>query len=406
MKDPVHQKRLVHGARFRYLPMNVPCRARCAFCYERRMKEILPHVTTECVPPYDEARFDEFLEMHRTCLDWEAETGRDPLFGVLPAFELSPRGVAHFPHCDLFLTGLTHAQIEELVRLREGDVFLAYTVGLSMDPEFVAYLTVKYPETFRLHLSIVTFDPEIRGHLMHPDIDVEALRRVSALARNATFFFLLFTEEQLRSDVEEILATTAPANGGLFLHKLYHHGASPRRVVEYAAAADRHREAAVRAVAALPRDGRGIMCSLGADIQAFTRRKEIQPLFEACRGRSDEAVFCAPGAFPTIREMFHGSDTAVIPMDSAFGGDVDFVQGTTARGVIAALRKLPPLRRIFLPDAMFWIDGGYDLFGDTADVIRCAFPDLAVEVLPIPPEIIFSVIDIDDCLAWFDRRGA
>jgi hypothetical protein len=55
---------------------------------------------------------------------------------------------------------------------------------------------------------------------------------------------------------------------------------------------------------------------------------------------------------------------------------------------------------------MFWIDGGYDLFGDTPDAVREAFPDLFVEVLSIPPEIIYSVVDIDDCVAWFDRRCA
>ena len=57
---------------------------------------------------------------------------------------------------------------------------------------------------------------------------------IAVIILTLAFFLLLFTAEQLVSDVGEILAATTPENGGLYLHKLHHHGASPSRVVEYA----------------------------------------------------------------------------------------------------------------------------------------------------------------------------
>ena len=405
----INEKRLIYGARFRAVPLNVKCPARCAFCYETQVSKVLPHVRTRYLPPYDEESFDAFRQMHARACEWEAESGREPVFGFLPTFEHTPQGIAHFPWCDVFSTGLTSEQIEELVRIREGDTCLLYTVGLNIDPEFIAYLTRKYPETFRLHLSIVTFDPTIRRRLMHKDIDVDALRRVSAIARDATFFFLLFDDEQITADVKEILTTTTAENGGLFIHKLYHDRCSPSRVVEYARRADSCREKAIRALARLPRDERPFMCSLGGDIQAHTRRFEIYEILEDCSGDDDEVVFCSPAAYPTIADFFSDVESTVIPMESAFGGDLDFVQAGSARIVIERIAELlaagKTLRRVFLPDAMFWIDDGYDLNGDRVELVSTTFPDLSVELLKIPTEVIRSVVSLEDCVAFYDDKG-
>lgn len=405
-EDLAH-KRLVHGARFRALPLNVRCRARCAFCYDRRVAELLPHVRTEYIPPYDEARFDEFRQMHGRAVQWEVETGRDPLYGILPTFERTAGGVVHFPNCDIFSAGLSHEQIEELVRMRQGDVCLLYSVGLDLDPDFVAYLTEAYPDTFRLHLSIVTFDPAIRRRLMHSDIDVDALRRVCSIVRHGTFFLMLFGEEQLAADVEHLLTITGPDNGGLFLHKLYYDRCSPRRVVEYARRAEQEREAAVRRVAALGGDRRSIMCSLGGDVQAFTRRFEIYGMLWTCTRSSDEVILCSGGAHPVLEQYFRPWDNEVVPLESAFGGNVDLVQGLTARSAAVALESLRAagrsVGRVALPDAMFWLEGGYDVHGDGVDVLRRQFPEVTFDLLEVPMPVICSVVDLADTLAFFDH---
>jgi len=405
-RDPIVHKRLVHGARFRTLPLNVRCRARCAFCYESRVAEVLPRVRTEYIPRYDEARFDAFRRMHSRALQWETDTGRDPAFATLPTFERTPRGMAHFPCCDVFSAGLSHGQIEELVRMRDGDVCLLYTVGLDMDPDFIAHLTNTYPQTFRLHLSIVTFDPTIRQQLMHPDIDVDALRRVCSLTQGATFFVMLFSEEQLAADVDQILSGTSPANGGLFLHKLYYDRRSPQRVVDYASHAEQCRKAAVRRVARLAHDARPIMCSLGGDIQAYTRRFEIYSMLASCTGQADEAILCSPGAFPVIDQFCRRVPSPVVPLAGAFGGNVDLVQGLTARAAIEAIEVIRSggrtLRRVLLPDGMFWIEGGYDVNGDQVGAIAERFADLEIVVLPVPQPVICSVVELGDCVAFFD----
>jgi hypothetical protein len=154
------------------------------------------------------------------------------------------------------------------------------------------------------------------------------------------------------------------------------------------------------------------MCSLGADIQAYTRRFEIYDMLSSCTEEPDEVVFCSPGVFGVIDGYYCGSANLVRPMACAFGGDLDFVQGCTARDVIDQLRRLLAegrrLRRAVLPDAMFWLDGGFDLDGHGVDSIRDAFPEISVELVPVPRDVVFSVVDLDDCLAFFDdprRRG-
>ncbi len=405
--DSIHHKRLVHGARFRALPLNVKCRARCAFCYETTVSKLLPQVTTEYIPSYDEAQFDAFRQMHSVACKWEEATDREPAYSILPSFDRSPQGIAHFPNCDIFSSGLTHAQIEELVQMRRGDICLLYAVGLDIDPEFIGYLTEKYPDTFRLHLSIVTFDKEIRGRLMHPDIDVDVLRQVCSRTRDGTFFLILFNEEQLAADVEEILESTSPDSGGLFLHKLYYDRCSPERVVEYAREAHCQREAAVRRLASLPLDRRQLLFSIGADVQAYTRRREIHGLLDACLGRSDEAIFCSPGAFPVINHHCREVDNLVVPIEGAFGGNLDLVQGATARAVVQQLERLlatgRSFSRVYLPEPMFWIDGEYDLNGDRASLITEAFPELSVQVLPVPGLVMWSAVNLRDCLAFFDN---
>jgi hypothetical protein len=401
-------RRLVHGARFRSLPLNVRCPGGCAFCYESRVAALLPQVTTELLPRYDEARFDAFRQMHGRALAWEAETGRPPLFATLPSFERTPAGeIRHFPMCDVFSAGLTHAQIEELVAMREGGgVCYLYAVGLDLDPDFVGHLSRRFPETFRLHLSIVTFDPALRGRLMNPRIDLDALRRACAQARGATFFLMLLDAAQLVADVEEVLALTREENGGFFLHRLYYDRLSPGAVVELAEAARGQREGAVRAIARLATGRRQVMCSLGGDIQAFTRRHELYASLATSTGGPDEVVFCSPAAFKVIDRYCRGTENLVRPLRSVIGGNVDFVQACTARDAVAQLEGLLAegrrLRRVLLPSSLFWIDGACDLNGDGVEAIAARFPELSVELVAVAPEVVGTVVSLGDCLAFFD----
>jgi hypothetical protein len=363
-------------------------------------------VTTELIPPYDEERFDAFRQMLAKARAWEAETGREPLYASLPAFSRTPRGISHFPECDLFSSGLSHAQIEELIAIREGAVCYLYSVGLGLDPEFVGHLSRKFPETFRLHLSIVTFDPATRGRLMNPAIDVDALRRACSLAHQATFFLMLFDEDQLLADVEEVLSLTRDENGGFFFHKLYHDRLSPERVVDYARRARGQREGAVRRIARLATGRRPLLCSLGGDIQAYARRHEIQACLAPSTGEADEVIFCSPGAFRVIDHYCGRTANLVRPLESAFGGNVDFAQGCTARDAIRQIEALLAsgrrVRRVLLPSSMFWIDGEHDLGGDRVEAVSAAFPELEVVPIAVPHEVVFSVADLGDCLAFFD----
>lgn len=396
-------KRLIYGARYRAAPQHVGCRARCAFCYESRMTQLFPWVKSVRIPPYDDRRYGEFRELVAKTEQWEQENLREPIFGRLDPFDVSADGLEFYSTCDTFSTGLTNAQIEELVKLREGDRFFVHTVGLDADPDFIAHLTRTYPDTLRVHLSIVTFNPAIREGIMHPGIDVDALRRICTVIRDGTLFLIHFGEDQILADVSELEELTTDDNGVIYIHKLYHNRLSARRIVELSKAGERGMRSSIERLSRRFPDSRRIVLSPGSEQYAQHHRRELRRIVGICQGEAGEAVFCSPGAHPVFADHFRDSETRVIPLASGFGGNIDFIQGTTVRTVIHAIERLASegthLRRVYLPDSMFWICGRYDLRGETVDTLRSAFPEITVVLLEVPTKVIHSTLTLEACRA-------
>jgi hypothetical protein len=406
----VAEQRHVDGAAFRTVPLNIDCAPKCTFCYEFRIPELFPWITTQLMPQYNEERFARFRDTVELAKQWEHRHSRDPMHGHLAPLEKTDEGLNYYPTCDVLSTGLSNAQIEELVKLRQGSTYVMYTVGLGMDVDFIEYLTQKYPDTFRLHLSIVTFDVEIRKRTMHRKIDLDALRQACRISRNTTFFLIPYNEDQICSDVDEVNALTGEGSGTTYIHKLYYNRVSAKRVVEFARAAELELESAIRRIARERTSAsRPVVLSPGSDIYSSRFAGEVFESFKGCSGRADEAIFCSSGAHDMISDYFSEVDNHVVAMPSGFGGNIDFVQGTMLRDVVDLIGGLKDqgakLERIYVPSAMLWIDDTYDLRGDTVDIITQTHPELSVEVLPVPHHITGAVVTLEDCIQFYDGRA-
>ena len=211
-----HKDLLAAGARNRYLPLNCWCPNQCKFCYEKDFSKTFPQVSTKYAPLYTNEAFDFFYEKFS---DFQKNNRKelDPR-NKGTGIQLTRRGFEYFPMCDFFNLGLTPAQIEKIIPLQ--NVF--YTTGLNLDLSLVRYLTRKYPRKFRLHLSVVTFDPLIRKDLMHPGIDTGNLKKICNIAFRPTYFLLYFNKEQIVSDIGILNKPALKNKGSLYIHKLYY----------------------------------------------------------------------------------------------------------------------------------------------------------------------------------------
>lgn len=405
-----YERRLVHGARFRYFPINVKCPVRCAFCYEARISDLFDWIETVTIPPYNDSRFAKFEAVHAEALKWEAQTGRDPLIASLPPFDVFEDGMAYHPTCDTFLSGLSETQIEKMVQLRVGDKCMLHTVGLNVKPDFIARLTKKYLDTLWMHISIITFDAAIRKQVMPTGIKIECIEELCRVSRSATLFLIHFTSNQLCTDIERLCELTEPNQGQIYIHKLYTNRLSPKRQLKLAAIAEQQLEATIARLAQSNLCGRQLMLNPGGAIQAYTRRNELYKLFDDCTGLDNEVVFCSPGAFDVIESFFSEVPNKVVAMPSAFGGNIDFLQGCRVRSVLEYIKEQraagKKIEHVVLPQAMFWIGEGCDIGGERPELLTENLFDLTVTLLPVPQEMICSAVNLEDCIRYFhDHPG-
>ena len=166
-------------------------------------------------------------------------------------------------------------------------------------------------------------------------------------------------------------------------------------------------EPAVRKLWADRQDGRPIVLSPGSEVYAWAHRAAIEESLVEVEGAADEVVFSAPGAVEVIERYFEGRPTRVVPLESVFGGNTDFVQATTLSGAMDRLREIlgagHPVSRVYLPASLFWIDRQYDLKGDRLERMAEAFPGIEVNLLAVEDEVIWSVLTLEDCMGFYDR---
>jgi len=386
------------------IPYNVACPCRCAFCYESKFTRLFPWIKTDYIPRYTDETFKYYQKVY-------SQQGR------VTNEEFCVRRVGaelrYFPHCDFFALGLTARQIETLVlsHKNSGKELLIHTTGYNADPKFVNYLSSKYPRTFRVHLSIVTFDSVIRKNIMSPKIDTEKLKKISDVLIKPVYFLIYFNKEQTISDIELLNQSSIKTQGRLYLHRLYFNKLSPKYIIDYSNKAEKEFKDLIYYLkfndARLKEVSRRLNFSPVSKIYAWRWKNEIKKLLGICKGTDREAIFCSHGAYEAIRSLM-ASKTHVIPVKSCFGGCVDFTLGLTVKAVISEIKKLLAggirLSRIYLPHPMFCIEGKYDLNCEGIDLIKKAYPKIEIIVIKIPEHILKSTVNLDTCVNYYSSR--
>jgi hypothetical protein len=392
-----HKKFLAKRAKEGLFPKNCVCPGQCKFCYQRDFTKIFPRVKTTYIPQYTKKTFDFFCKkflayrkkneskhhgewMHKLGGEW-----------------------TYFPACDFFNLGLTQAQIEKTVQIGGP----CYTTGLNADFKFIKYLSRKYPNRFRLHLSIITFDPLIRKNVMNPDIDVENLKRICKVAVRPIFFLFCFNKEQAISDIDILNKQSVRNRGRFYIHKLYYNKFSPKIVKDYATRGEKDFKEVVYYLKMNDKKLNNISnrLSMGPSAAAYAWKfqEKVAQLLERCRETDSGAIFCSVGAYQIIRSI--KKKINIIPVENSMGGCVDFAIGITVRSIMHKIREIfvkgMTLREIYLPGSMFVAEKKIDLNGEGIDLIRKEFPDIKIKAIDIPPEITNSTLSLDECFKYY-----
>ncbi len=405
---PYHVKdELLRGAVGGYLPSNVRCPAGCRFCYERSLSRLFPAIETRTLPRYSDASLAYFRSV------WElvhpGEEADLPADADQPAFVRAGDISRYFPRCDSFSLGLSGDQIEGLVR--DGIVTAWSTTGLGLDVPLLERLSRRYPDRFRVHLSIITFDVRLRARLMNPAIDLAAVRAASDVLVEPVLFLMYLDPDQVASDVEELAPKARRSGGSIYLHKLYYNRLDSPEVAELADRAEESFPAVVGWLQEnddrLGRLSERLALSPHSRVYAHRWREELARLLDPCRGGS-EAVLCSTGARTVLEELLGDRGVHVVPVESALGGSVDFTVGMTVSGVRRALERLDrrgvALERVYLPSTMFPVEGRHDLDGRAVEALTDSHPELDVVVVEVPAGMSESTVSLDDCVSFL-RQG-
>lgn len=388
------------------IPYNVLCPNKCSFCYEHNFTKLFPWIKTRYIPPYSDSSFSYGIK--KAFLFTGKRKPRLADSFIMPIMKVADQ-FRYFPHCDFFSMGLSPGQ-EELVLKNRLTPLEIYTTGLNADFGRIEYYTSKYPDKFNVFLSIITLDPKIRKATMNPDIDLANLKKICSVLKRPIFYLLYFNKEQLISDIDYLNQFSISNKGSFYVHKLYYNRLSPGHIREYSDNAINDFKSIVNYLnnnnRKLNNIANRILFSPESQIYAWAWKRELKKLLSVSKGWPGEAVFCSRGAYPIIRDLVKAK-SRVIPVDSCFGGCVDFSLGITVKAILSEIKKASKKRcvnHIYIPHTMFCIDGKLDLNLDSVDLIRKHYPKIKITVIKIPDYISMSVLSLGQCVGFYSDR--
>lgn len=396
---------LLRGVELGWLPLNVHCPNKCAFCFETRIEKLLPEVQKLYIPRYNKERFDLYMKASKSIWGSEKPSKKRRVC----SFAKIGNQICYLSTCDFFSVGLSSQQIETLIQY--GIISTVYTTGLNVDIDFLRYLSRKYRHKFNVFLSIVTFDPILRGRLMNASIDFDKIIRICDVLASPTYMFMYFNKNQTISDIEIINDYSVKNNGTIYISKLYYNRLDPVYLVNLANNAEEEFKSIVYYLKTfddkLKNISKRLSFSPKPEIYAYRWRKQIIELLQVCDGVGTEALFCSQGAYTVIKNYFKDYEINIVPLKNCFGGCVDLSVGITVNSVLKAIEELLAtgikLKQIYIPNTFFLIDYKYDFEGNAIENIRKIYSNIEVTVIDIPPDINRSVLTLDECIDYFEN---
>ncbi len=397
---------LSEGASKGVLPANVPCRIGCKFCYERHYPELFPTLTIDRLPVYTEAMLDYFfyeLNKHpqpiRTC-------------ALLRSFD----GVPHYgSHCDFFSLGLQNDQVERI--LQHNESFLSqppyaglsnhcrlYTTGYGLAPETARYLAAKYPHSFLLWISIITFNERRKAELVRNFTPTDRLIEIIKTVAYPSLWLAHLTPQQTLADLE-LLNSLQLTDFGVSIHELHYnrcHGPRLRSLAEQSN--DGSLAQIAKQISQTPERFTTLtdrIHFLGPPTAlARANIPLLRQLFAPFVLAQEDVVLCSVAAETAMQRALDGRATVRSVADS-LGGSTSFTATLSCRDLAERLNQLQQqgvaMRRVFIPSAIF--TEGRDVEGHTAEWLARQFPELKFVMPQIPPEALTGSLTARQCAA-------
>ena len=383
------------------LPLRSPCPAGCRFCYETHLPRLVPNVTLARWPAFTPEVFEAFREGLARC--------DQPATPVSPVW-VEDGQVRYSSMSDIFCQGLEPAQIERLLEHNQGrELRELATTGNHLDPWTAARLTARFPDTFRLHYSVVTLSAELRAGLFTRPASAETVLATVAVLREPKLYLCHFDAARTIADLQALDAAAQPG-ARVQVARLHCTSLHDEELKALARRSARGLDQVVGWLAGHRSELRHL-AEIGfqapAEGYAWRFRHELREAVRPLGLGSGDAVLCSPAAWDVLRREVVPPEAAVVPVFDSLGASTSFTTTIGGENVLAVVRRLRegrPLSRVVLPASMFWVQDRHALDGCTADDLRARLPGIEVVVVPIPHEMRRARLGLDECADYFRHR--
>jgi hypothetical protein len=123
-----------------------------------------------------------------------------------------------------------------------------------------------------------------------------------------------------------------------------------------------------------------------------------------------DLVMCSRGAHAVMQALVVRSSAKVVAVRDGLGGSTSFTTTLCTedfrrelKGLLAETSDGRPLRRVFVPAPVWWVDRKTRcLGGETVDDLRKDFPALEIVLITIPEEVIDARLSLRECYDWYN----
>lgn len=395
-----------------HYPNRSPCPVGCKFCYERSLPEFYPNLKVARVRPRTEDQFDFF-----TAKLAEYQQSAIPISPVV----LEPTGmVTYTSNSDFFAQGLTKEQLDRVVAANTATGTAPYvsTMGKGFDFETAKFLQERHPDAFRVRLSLLTYNDEIKATLIPKWETSTDMRKITTILRDANIYLLHFNVEQTLSDLREVnhLANTShkPRVGIAVVHYTRKHSPLVQRYAEDGFA---DFETLIRYLMSGKERFENITeITFQHPAEAFTfrfrgfLRDALAPLH---LGESD-LILCSHGALRVMRDLVVRNGAEVRSVRDGLGGSTTFTTTLCTDdflrdlGAILAERRDVPFRRVLVPQPVWWVgdptaaQGLRCLNGGSVDDLRRAFPTVEFVPIHVPLDVLETRLTVRQAYDFYN----
>lgn len=394
-----HREILRQFAETGRVPFYMPCPSGCRFCYHRGFAELFPAVKVEHLPRYNQESFDYIYGLLK-------KNGQGALFKTIRT--VREGDIRHGIGCDYFSIGLTKENFLKLAQLnkRNKKLIVLYTSGINVAKEDLAWLTERCGSLIRIWFSVMTFNDRIKRKLVaNPVPSKKVMEMLTVLKRPYPMLFH-FNLRQTIADLKQ-LERLKLDNPQIVIMLIYYNRLHPEYVKQMA---DKAKLDFKRLIFWLATNSGSFKLLKNIEFQspsycyAWRYRNDLRILLSDFTFTEDDLLMCSGGA-SEIMHFLLDKDVEICPVPGPFGGSMDFSTGITGNDVIRKLEDVMrrrKVKRVFLPDSIWWVDDRYDLNAQTKELLAKRFPGIEFVIIHIPMGVLNARLELEHCYDYFN----